>query len=343
MKKHMNIKKILAVCLVVCLLWGCCACTVPNPPSTKANNCLTVVCTTYAAKEIVSALTMNWSTLQTGQGYDSLQIQILGQAGRDLHSYEPTAADLVCLYNADVFVYLGESAEPWVTSAIAAVDASGVTFDMMAACHDSLLPVGHDSATCTSEDHDHDHDHGEETYDEHIWTSLRNMMTLTRALSQTLTEAVPHAKDLIQANEVAYLDELSALDAEYAATVTEATRDEVLIADRNPFAYLMHDYGLTCHAAFSGCSSETEASFATQTRLLETVKSHGLPYILQAEGGESSVAKTVSDATGAKVLTLHACQVMSRDEWWETSYLDIMKNNLEVLKKALWEESLPKP
>ena len=320
--------------LAICLTVTACACT--SAPSTKDNNCLTVICTTYVAKEIAVVLTQNWDTLPQGHGYDALQIQILGQAGRDLHSYEPTAADLVSLYNADVFVCLGKTAEPWVSGALTVVaPPDQVVFDMMEACRERLLSSEHDGEDCSDEPgHTHDHHGEDEAYDEHIWMSLKNMMCLTSALSAQLQAVAPHAKDLIQANEAAYVAELRALDEAYIQAVADGQRSEVLIADRNPFVYLMHDYGLICHAAFPGCSSETEASFATQTKLLETVKEQKLPYILQTEGGESSIAKTLADATGADVLTLHACQVMTEEEWWSLSYLDIMESNLENLKKA---------
>ncbi len=338
MKKYLQI--CIAVCLCAGLLLGACACT-PAAPSTKDNNCMTIICTTYAAKEIALALVKDWYSLPPGHGYDSLQIQILGQAGRDIHSYEPTAADLVSLYNADLFIYVGDSAEPWVKNALTAVGGDGEAFDMMSACHDALLPVGHDGDTCSPE-HGHDHGHAEgEAYDEHIWMSVKNMMTLTSAISARLQALAPHAGELIAANEAAYLAELSALDGAYAEVVAGAQRQEILIADRNPFVYLLHDYGITCHAAFSGCSSETEASFATQTRLLETVKDLGLPYIFQTEGGESAVAATLADATGAEVLTLHACQVMTEEERGSVTYLDIMRKNLENLKKALWSDAVP--
>ena len=331
-----------AAVLALALTVTACAC-MPTAPSPKEDNCLTVICTTYAAKEIAAALTENWLTLPGGHGYDTLNIQILGQAGRDLHSYEPTAADLVSLYGADLFVCLGASAEPWAEGALTAVNAKDqVVFDMMEACHGRLLSVGHDGDACEVEPgHDHEHTHHEdEAYDEHIWMSLKNMMLLTSALSAQLQAMVPHAETLIKENEASYLEKLSALDHAYAQTVAGGQRTQVMIADRNPFAYLMHDYGITCHAAFPGCSSETEASFATQTRLLETVKGQKLPYVLQTEGGESAIAATVAQATGAGVLTLHACQVMTEKQWADVSYLSIMESNLENLKKALWEDPL---
>ncbi len=329
-------------CLLAGLLVGCLGCSSFTRPSTKDNNCLTIVCTTFAGKEIAKALTQNWLELPEGHGYDALEIKLLGKGGVDPHSYEPTAADLVVLYNADIFVYLGQTAEPWAKNALAAVHAESVVFDMMEACHDHLLPSGHDSDTCTPDHHHHEH-HDGGTYDEHIWTSPQNMMALTTALSLELQKLLPYAKALIVANETAYLAQLEALDKAYTDMVSNAKRKEVLVADRNPFVYLMHGYGITAHAAFPGCSSETEASFATQAKLLEIIKSQKLPYIFQTEGGESAIAKTLSDATGADILTLHACQVMTEEERWEMTYLDIMKNNLENLKKALWEDDLSLP
>ena len=329
----------LAVALVIALMVATLAflpsCS-ETAPTTKDNNCLTIVCTSFAAKEIAKALTQDWLTLETGHGYDSLQISILGQGGHDLHSYEPTAADLVSLYNADVFIYVGDSAEPWVASALSAVDAQSLVFSMMEACDSDLLPMNHDEEDCED-----GHDHDSVSYDEHIWMSLRNMMTLTSALGEQLREFLPHAADLIQANEDAYVDELSSLDEAYAEMVAGAMRKEVLVADRNPFAYLMHDYGIKTHAAFPGCSSETEASFATQTNLLEIVKRKKLPYVLQTEGGESSIAKTLSQSTGTGVLVLNACQVMTDEERLNTAYIDIMRDNLETLRKALWDPDLP--
>lgn len=336
MKKY--IRKVGAICLALAMMCGLFACA-DTPKTTKDNNCLTIICTSFAAKEIALALTQNWLTLPTGHGYDSLQIQILGRSGRDFHSYEPTAHDLVSLYNADVFVYLGETAEPWVASALSAVDSQSLVFDMMASCEAFLLPTGHDSGTCDPE-HDHEHTEGV-VYDEHIWMSLSIMMQLTSAMSQALQTMLPHAAQLIAENENVYLAELEDLDQQYKEMMTEAKREEVLIADRHPFAYLLHDYGITAHAAFPGCSSETEASFATQATLLETIKSQSLPYIIQTEGGESSIAKTLAEATGAEILTLHACQIMTEEERLHTTYLDIMEENLETLRLALCSDPLP--
>ena len=61
--------------------------------------------------------------------------------------------------------------------------------------------------------------------------------------------------------------QLAALDAEYKKAVENGKRDTVIFADRFPFLYMMKDYGINYHAAFTGCSAESEASFKTITAL----------------------------------------------------------------------------
>ena len=91
--------------------------------------------------------------------------------------------------------------------------------------------------------------------------------------------------------------------------------------------------GLDCVAAFPGCSSETSASFETQTTLIETVKENGLAYIFVIEGSDAKVAGVVAAETGAEILTLNSLQIIS--DYEDLSYIEIMRGNLENLKKAL--------
>jgi len=115
--------------------------------------------------------------------------------------------------------------------------------------------------------------------------------------------------------------------------VESAPMHTVVLADRHPFVYLFHELELDCVAAFPGCSSEIFASFETQTKLIEAVKSHGLSYIFVMEGSDGNVAEVIAEDTGAEILTLNSLQVVT--DYESTTYLDVMRQNLENLKKAL--------
>ena len=113
----------------------------------------------------------------------------------------------------------------------------------------------------------------------------------------------------------------------------------LLFGDRFPFRYLVDDYGLDYYAAFAGCSAETEASFETIVFLADKADELGLFKIMQVEGSDGSIARTIRDNTASKdqtILTLDSMQATTMKDAQEgTSYLSIMEKNLDVLKEAL--------
>ena len=182
-------------------------------------------------------------------------------------------------------------------------------------------------------------EHEEKEYDEHVWLSLKNAETLVGAISESLQELDPDNKDTYAANTAAYVEKLSALDADYQAAVDGATCKTVLFGDRFPFRYLVDDYGLSYYAAFAGCSAESEASFETVSFLAQKMDELNLPCVLTIEGKDHRIAETVVENTtakGQKVLTMDSMQsTTSKDVENGTTYLSVMERNLSVLKQAL--------
>ena len=293
-----------------------------GPQSSAADDgSITVVCTNFAGFDLTRGLLTNY--LMVG-GEGEVDLILLGKDGQDMHSYEPTAADIITISTADILVSVG--AEQWLD---ASVQSSGnrdlVRVSMMEACD----PI--------EGDHDHDHGHIDDACaligtDEHVWLSVKNAILISQAIEDALCRVdADHAYAWKNCGE-AYRGELTALWGDYTAMMEHAVRDTVVIADRYPFAYLFRDLGLNCVAAFPGCSSETSASFATQTLLIEKTKEWMLPYIFVMEGSDGKVAATVAAETEAEVLTLNSMQVVTDRE---STYIEIMKQNLENLKKAL--------
>ena len=187
-------------------------------------------------------------------------------------------------------------------------------------------------------DEDEDHEHEEEK-DEHVWLSLKNAEVLVNAISKSLQEIDPDNKDTYAANASAYIEKLSALDADYQAAVDAASNKTVLFGDRFPFRYMVDDYGLSYYAAFVGCSAETEASFETISFLAKKVDELKLPCVLTIEGAQHKIAETIVQNTAEKnqkVLTMDSMQsTTSKDVANGTTYLSVMEQNLSVLKEAL--------
>ena len=273
---------------------------------------------------------------------DNAEITMLLDNGVDLHSYQPTADDIVKISDCDLFIYVGGESDEWVEDALRnAANGNMKVINLLEVLGDSVK-TEEIVEGMQEEEHEHEdaeeHEHEEEA-DEHVWLSLKNAKMLVRVISKALQELDPDNKDIYAANADAYVKKLSALDAEYQTAVDAASNKTILFGDRFPFRYLVDDYGLRYYAAFVGCSAETEAGFETISFLAKRVDELKLPCVLTIEGAQHKIAETIVRNTTAKnqrVLTMDSMQsTTSKDVKNGTTYLSVMEKNLSVLKEAL--------
>ena len=312
-------KKIISIfiCAVLCMAVMC---SCRNNSGTNHEG-LKIVCTAFPQYDYVKNI------LGTSDG-----VTLLLDDGADLHSYEPTATDIIEIASADLFIYIGGISDSWVEKTLKSANSENLK---AVALMDMVQTYDVDYVAGMEKEHDHNHE-SEHEKDEHIWLSLRNSAEITRILCDMICEIDSANSEKYKANAKKYIDSLNELDGEYKAVIESSKRNVLLFADRFPFRYLTEDYSLEYHAAFSGCSSESEASFQTMAFLIDKTKELSLPAVIITEGSDGSIAEMICTETGAKTLALNSCQsVSSADIENGTSYIGIMKNNLEILREAL--------
>ncbi len=317
-------KKLTAILLIIIIaVTGLCSCGT----SGEADGKLQIVCTVFPYYDWVRNLTA---------GVENAEVKLLLDSGTDLHSYQPAASDIVTISSADLFIYTGGTSDKWVSDVLkTSQNENTVILEMM-----TNLPE--DKLYCVEAigEEEHSHSEGEEhshSKDEHIWLSVKNAMALSEIIKDVLCDIDSENADTYIKNFTEYHKSLKALDGEYRSTISGCKNDTVVFADRFPFIYLTNDYGLSYHTAFSGCSAESEASFETVKRLAGEIDKNSLSYILITETSDGSVAKTVKNTTKDKnqeILTLNALQSVTKDKL-SASYIDVMTENLSILKKAL--------
>lgn len=280
----------------------------------------------------------DWVREILGDKADNAELTMLLDNGVDLHSYQPTADDIIKISDCDLFIYVGGESDGWVEDALKeATNKDMQVINLLDVLGEQVkeeeVVEGMEAEEEESEDED------EPEYDEHVWLSLKNAETLCNAINDALETIDPANKDVYAANAAAYLEKLTALDGEYQTVVDNAARKTVLFGDRFPFRYLVDDYGLSYYAAFAGCSAETEASFETISFLAGKVDELGLPCVLTIDGAQHKIAETIVQNTAEKnqsILTLDSMQsTTSTDVANGTTYLSVMESNLDVLKQAL--------
>ena len=263
---------------------------------------------------------------------DKIDLTLLLDSKTDLHSFEPTSEDILKISKCDLFINIGGESDDWAQDVIKSAQNDSLTvlslMDTVETHQEEAL-----EGQQAEEDEEKEHEHEQ---DEHIWTSLKNAILMAQAITDKLCALDKDNAEAYKANCEAYTKKLSDLEKQYADTISGAKTKTLLFADRFPFRYLAEDYGLTCYAAFSGCSAQTEASFETMAFLVNKVKEENLNYILMIDGSDGSVAESVSRQSGAGIKTLNSCQsVPPEDIENGVSYLSIMLDNLAVLREVL--------
>ncbi len=289
----------------------------------------------------------DWTREILGDQSERAEVTMLLDNGVDLHSYQPTADDLIKIAECDLFIYVGGESDGWVESALASTsNPDRAVINLIDTLGDSvkleevvegMQETEHDHEE--DEGHAHDADEQEAETDEHVWLSLRNAQAVCQKIAEKLGEIDPEHEQAYTQNALAYIDQLAALDAKYQAAVDAANNKTLVFGDRFPFRYLTEDYGLNYYAAFVGCSAETEASFETIRFLAEKTDALGLSHVLTIENPNHKIAETVVANTSGKnqqVLSMDSMQsVTSKDVAAGATYLSIMEHNLDVLTQAL--------
>ncbi|MDO5146625.1 MAG: metal ABC transporter substrate-binding protein [Eubacteriales bacterium] len=284
----------------------------------------------------------DWVKQILGEDAENAEVTLLLDTGVDLHSYQPTAEDILKISGCDLFLYVGGESDEWVEDALNnPSNENRKVVNLLEVLGDAAKEEEMVEGMEEGEDHEEDGEEEEEgpEYDEHVWLSLKNARIFCEAIEKELAELCPEKAEQYEENKKNYEEKLEALDGKFRETVDAASNKTLLFGDRFPFRYLTEDYGLSYYAAFVGCSAETEASFQTVTFLSGKVDELNLSTVLILEKSDGKIAKTIVENTqkkDQKIVSMDSMQSVTAAEVEEgVSYLSIMEKNLDAMKAAL--------
>lgn len=320
------LKYILAVFL--CAALAACGTTDSKEEAETSEKSLSIVATIFPAYD--------WVREILGENPGNVHLTFLLDSGTDMHSYQPTAADMVKIAECDLFVYTGGESDRWTADAIReSVNPDLTPLSLMDVLSDSVREEEIIEGMQAEEE--------EETeYDEHVWLSLSRAEKAVETIAGVIAEKDPENAQTYRDNADAYIQKLEDLDNQYRECVNNSEVRTLVFADRFPFRYLTDDYGIQYYAAFAGCSAETEASFETIRFLASKMDELDLTRVMTIENSDEKIARTVIESTEKKDMTiLHLDSMQSTDARAVssgTTYLSLMRDNLAVLQEALSSE-----
>lgn len=252
-------------------------------------------------------------------GGDKIELKNLVPPGTEPHDWEPKPSELAQLEKADVLIYNGAGMEPWLDKVLQSINTEKIL--RVEATKDLNLLTSANEA------------HNIET-DPHVWLDPMLAKQEVGTIKNSLVSADPANKAYYEKNYTDLIAQFDQLDQEYKAAVAEFSKKDIVVAHQ-AFSYLSNAYGLN-QVAIEGLSADSEPLPARMVEIVEFVKDKQLKYIFFEELVSPKVAQTIAQETGASTAVLNPFEGLSEsDQQAGKDYFSVMRDNLEVLKKAL--------
>ena len=104
----------------------------------------------------------DWVKTILGDAKEHVELTMLLDNGVDLHSYQPTADDILKVSTCDLFIYVGGESDKWVQDALKeATNKNMVVLNLMEIMGDKAK----EEEIVEGMEHDHDHDHEDADHD----------------------------------------------------------------------------------------------------------------------------------------------------------------------------------
>ncbi|SEL13405.1 zinc transport system substrate-binding protein [Carnobacterium iners] len=270
---------------------------------------------------------------------DNAEISMLIPAGTESHGFEPSAKVVASIQDADVFIYNSDEMETWVPSTLEAIDTTKVTVINASEGIEFIEKTkieehaeeGHEHA---EEGHEHAEEGHEHAIDPHVWLNPVLAQAEVKNIQMGLAKADKENAALYQKNAEKYNQELEELDQEFKAAFENA-ENRTFVTQHAAFAYLAKQYNLT-QVSISGLSSETEPSPAKLAELSNYAKKNNVRYIYFENNASSKIAETLAAEADIELAVLDPIEGVSQKEQDAgVDYIQVMKNNLESLKKSI--------
>lgn len=316
-----RIKYILVTCILfMVMLSGC------GGHKSLDNGKLNVVTTIFAPYDFVRQI-----------AGEQVNLKMLLKPGEESHSYEPSPKDIIAISECDIFIYVGGENDAWIDHILHSIDTSRMRIlkliDMVDDKYEEESVEGMDGV----DKHHHEHDEDEhEEWDEHVWTSPVNAVTICEKITQVLCAKDSDNSDTYLNNCSKYTEELKTLDESFRNVISNAKRNMLVFGDRFPLRYFVEEYGLDYYAAFPGCAAESEASAATIAFLTDMVEDNNIPVVFKIELSNAGMANAIAEDSGCKVFTFYTCHNLSVKDFEEgETYVSLMNRNVDAIKEAL--------
>ena len=257
-------------------------------------------------------------------GGEAIELTTLMTPGQDPHSYQPGAAQLTAVSDADVLFLNGWDLEESLVSTLQTIGALKLFVPISASI--KPLPFGEGD------------EHG--GADPHVWLDVANVQQWTRNVQQVLSELDPAHAAEYAANAAAYLAQLETLQNEVKEEVaTIPPEKRLLVTNHESLNYFALAYGFeTVGTVIPAASTLAEPSAGELAALVEVMRERGVCTIFTETTVSDTLAQTVAaELEGCVAVEVHPLYTGSLGVagGGADSYVGMMRNNAAKVAEGL--------
>lgn len=256
-----------------------------------------------------------------------------------LHDYQLTTQDMKILEGADIFIINGGGIEDFTQDIIknypdlVIIDSSeGISFLETTVSHDHDHNHNHDHGHDHEIEEDtHHHSHGDEN--PHIWLDPSRYVMQIENIRDGLIGYNQHNSSAYQKNTARYIMEVEEIKKELLEGLKEPLKKEVIIF-HDAFAYLAEVLGLELIYTVN-LEADTTFSAGEIGEIIDEIGYHQVKVLFTEEQYSLQIPTNIANETDAEVYVIDS--LVSGDGAMD-SYIQGMRNNIQVLQKALYKE-----
>ena len=225
--------------------------------------------------------------------------------------------------------YISDGFQPEVEKAVASLPGSVVPVDLLQSV--TLLDV---VAQLDGTEGETDGEVLASGKDPHVWLDPANMIAMTAAVADALSQLSPEFSTQFNAAAKSYIAELQTLGSEIDAQLANC-ESRILVTSHRAFAYLAKRANIR-QVAIAGVNPEEEPSAKSLEAIATFAEANSVNTIFFETLLPADLAKTLADKVGATADLLDPVEgISSTDIAGGASYNSIQRDNLSRLVKGL--------
>jgi len=194
-------------------------------------------------------------------GGEQVTVRQLIPDNTEVHTWQPSFADILAVDEADVIIYNGASLDHWFEDDILSIVDSS----------DKIIVETTNGVNLLETEPEHADEH-EELYDPHTWISPFLAKQQAQNIYEALIQKDPNHQEYYSERWQKLRTRFEELDSNYLTGLSTKTKEEIFVA-HSAFGYLADRYGFKQHGVI-GISADEQPSASVYVSLVDMMMEH---------------------------------------------------------------------